>query len=48
MPPGCPKWIGGFDTSIQFYRENTDVAKRLHRVGKVKLTFGLPITASAS
>jgi len=38
--------IGGFDTSIQFYGEDTDVAQRLHRVGKVKFTLGLPILAS--
>jgi glycosyltransferase involved in cell wall biosynthesis len=38
--------IGGFDTSIQFYGEDADVAQRLHRIGKVKFTFGLPIYAS--
>ncbi len=39
--------IGGFDTSIQFYGEDTDVAQRLSRIGKVKFTFSLPISASA-
>ena len=38
--------IGGFDTTIQFYGEDTDVAQRLHRVGKVKFTLGLPMLAS--
>jgi len=37
---------GGFDTTIQFYGEDTDVAKRMHRIGGVKFTFGLPICAS--
>ncbi len=38
--------IGGFDTSIDFYGEDTDVARRIGKVGKVKWTFGLPIYAS--
>jgi hypothetical protein len=38
--------IGGFDTSIEFYGEDTDIAQRLHRVGRVKFTLRLPITAS--
>lgn len=38
--------IGGFDTSIEFYGEDTDVAKRISKVGKVKWTFKLPIYAS--
>lgn len=28
--------IGGFDTNIVFYGEDTDIARRLHTVGKVK------------
>ncbi len=28
--------IGGFDISIAFYGEDTDIARRLHKVGKVK------------
>ena len=28
--------IGGFDTSIAFYGDDTDIARRLHKVGKVK------------
>lgn len=41
-------WLraGGFDTSIIFYGEDTDVAKRLSRVGKVKWTFKLPVYTS--
>ncbi|HTX53816.1 MAG TPA: galactosyltransferase-related protein [Candidatus Baltobacteraceae bacterium] len=38
--------VGGFDTRIQFYGEDTDIAQRLHPLGKVKFTFGLPIYAS--
>jgi hypothetical protein len=38
--------IGGFDTSIQFYGEDTDIAQRLYRLGNVKFTFRLPILAS--
>jgi glycosyltransferase involved in cell wall biosynthesis len=37
---------GGFDTSIEFYGEDTDVARRISRVGKVKWTFKLPMHAS--
>lgn len=37
---------GGFDTSIEFYGEDTDVARRISKVGKVKWTFALPIYAS--
>lgn len=41
-------WLkaGGFDTSISFYGEDTDVAVRLSRVGPVKWTFGLPMRTS--
>ncbi len=28
--------IGGFDTSIPFYGDDTNIARRLHKVGKVK------------
>ncbi|HEX8946764.1 MAG TPA: glycosyltransferase family A protein [Candidatus Paceibacterota bacterium] len=35
--------VGGFNTSIEFYGEDTDVARRLSRVGKVKFTFALPM-----
>ncbi len=38
--------IGGFDTSIEFYGEDTDVARRLNKIGKVKWTFRLPMHAS--
>jgi len=37
---------GGFDTSIEFYGEDTDVARRISRIGKVKWTFRLPMYAS--
>jgi glycosyltransferase involved in cell wall biosynthesis len=38
--------IGGFDTSIEFYGEDTDVARRLSAVGKVKWTFKFPMYSS--
>jgi glycosyltransferase involved in cell wall biosynthesis len=38
--------IGGFDTSIVFYGEDTDVARRMSKVGAVKFTFALPIYSS--
>jgi len=37
---------GGFDTSIEFYGEDTDVARRISKIGKVKWTFQLPMYAS--
>lgn len=39
--------IGGFDTSIEFYGEDTDVACRISKVGKVKFTFNLPMYTSS-
>ena len=41
-------WVkaGGYDTTIAFYGEDTDVAKRLSKVGKVKWTFSLPVYTS--
>ncbi len=38
--------IGGYDTTISFYGEDTDIARRLHDIGDVKFTFSLPIYAS--
>lgn len=38
--------IGGFDTKIEFYGEDTDIAKRISKVGKVLWTFRLPIYTS--
>jgi glycosyltransferase involved in cell wall biosynthesis len=35
--------IGGYDTRISFYGEDTDIAKRIFKVGKVKWTFDLPM-----
>jgi glycosyltransferase involved in cell wall biosynthesis len=37
------KKIGGYDTRITFYGEDTDVAKRIFKVGKVIWTFDLPM-----
>ncbi len=41
------KEIGGFDTNIEFYGEDTNIGRRIRRIGKVKWTFALPIYASA-
>lgn len=38
--------IGGFDTSISFYGEDTDVACRLAKVGKVLWTWKLSVYSS--
>lgn len=38
--------IGGYNTDIYFYGEDTDLACRLHNIGQVKWTFGLPMYAS--
>lgn len=37
---------GGFDTTISFYGEDTDVARRLTPFGRVKWRWGLPMGAS--
>lgn len=39
--------IGGFDTKISFYGEDTDIARRMSQVGKVKFTFRLKMYSSA-
>lgn len=39
--------IGGFDTTIAFYGEDTDIARRLHHVGKTRFTFALKMQSSA-
>jgi len=38
------KKMNGFDTSITFYGEDTDIARRAHKYGKVKFrtNFGMP------
>jgi glycosyltransferase involved in cell wall biosynthesis len=38
--------IGGYDTSIDFYGEDTDIARRANTVGKVLFTFDLPMYSS--
>lgn len=38
--------IGGYDTSIEFYGEDTDIARRLHAIGDVKFTGKLPMYSS--
>jgi glycosyltransferase involved in cell wall biosynthesis len=39
--------IGGFNTSISFYGEDTDIARRMNRVGKVEFTFKMKMFSSA-
>jgi glycosyltransferase involved in cell wall biosynthesis len=39
--------IGGFNLDISFYGEDADIARRLHRVGRVKFTFDLKMFSSA-
>jgi glycosyltransferase involved in cell wall biosynthesis len=39
--------IGGFNTEIAFYGEDTDIARRMHQVGEVKFTFDLKMYSSA-
>lgn len=39
--------IGGFNTNIDFYGEDSDIAKRLNEVGKVRFTFKLPMYSSS-
>jgi len=38
--------IGGHNTSIEFYGEDTDIAKRIAVLGKVKWTWKLPMYSS--
>jgi glycosyltransferase involved in cell wall biosynthesis len=38
---------GKFDETIQFYGEDTDIARRLKQVGKVKFTYRFPVETSA-
>jgi len=39
--------IGGFNTAIAFYGEDTDIARRMSQVGEVKFTFRLKMFTSA-
>lgn len=39
--------VGGFDITISFYGEDTDVAKRIGKAGKVKWTWRLPMYTTA-
>lgn len=39
--------IGGFDTSIEFYGEDTNIARRLNAVGKVKFSRKFLVQTSA-
>lgn len=37
---------GGYNTNLDFYGEDTDMARRLNKVGKVRFTFDLPMYSS--
>ena len=39
--------IGGFNLAIRFYGEDTDIARRLSQVGKVRFSFKLKMFSSA-
>ncbi len=39
--------IGGYDTSITFYGEDTDIGSRISKIGKVLWTFNFPVYASS-
>ena len=39
--------IGGFNTAIAFYGEDTDIARRMNLVGTVRFTFDLKMYSSA-
>ena len=39
--------IGGFNTTISFYGEDTDIARRVNAIGKVRFTFNLKMLSSA-
>lgn len=38
--------IGGYNTDIDFYGEDTDIARRMQDAGRVKFTFSLPMYSS--
>lgn len=38
--------IGDFNTNIEFYGEDTDLGRRINKIGKVKWTFALPMYSS--
>ena len=39
--------IGGFNTDIKFYGEDTDIARRIKNQGEVIFTYDLPMYTSA-
>jgi len=39
--------IGGFDRNIKFYGDDTDIARRLHKIGKVKFNLSFIMYSSA-
>ncbi len=39
--------MGGYNTEFVFYGEDTDIARRIQKVGEVKFTYGLPMYTSA-
>ncbi len=39
--------VGGFDVRIGFYGEDTDIAKRIQKIGQAKFSFFFPMRTSA-
>jgi GT2 family glycosyltransferase len=39
--------IGGFNTNIKFYGEDTDIAQRIREQGDTRFTYDLPMYTSA-
>lgn len=39
--------INGYDTRIDFYGEDTDIARRIQKIGEVSFTFDLPMYTSS-
>jgi len=38
--------VGGYNTDIEFYGEDTDIARKIQKIGKTKFTFALPMISS--
>lgn len=38
--------VGGYNTDIEFYGEDTDIARKMQKAGKIKFTFALPMLSS--
>jgi glycosyltransferase involved in cell wall biosynthesis len=47
MSKNALREIGGFDTNIAFYGEDTDIVRRMRKAGKTKFNFNLVMLTSA-